>query len=90
LDLFLHYARFAKSRAIAQELARTGLIRIDGRRITTAHADVRPDQIVTMALHGHVRAIRVLSLPARRGPAPEARSHYVDLLAQEPIDAGGA
>lgn len=90
LDVFLYYARFVKSRAIAQGLARAGQIRIDGRRITTAHADVRPDQVLTLALNGKVRAIRVLSLPPRRGPAPEAQSHYVDLLAQEPIDAGRA
>jgi ribosome-associated heat shock protein Hsp15 len=88
LDVFLYYVRFAKSRAMAQDLARSGHVRIDGRPVSTAHAHLREGQVLTLALRGQVRAIRVESLPTRRGPAPEAQTHYVDLLAQQPIDAG--
>lgn len=86
--MFLYYARFSKSRTIAQDLARSGHLRIDGRPVSAAHADIRPGHVLTFPLRGQVRAIRVESLPSRRGPSPEAQSHYVDLLAQQSIDAG--
>ena len=49
-----------------------------------AHARLRPGDVVTMPLRGDVVVIRVLSLAARRGPAPEARSLY------ELVDGDGA
>jgi ribosome-associated heat shock protein Hsp15 len=41
-----------------------------------------------MALGSQIRAIRVLSIPVRRGPAPEAQACYADMTAPQPIDAG--
>ena len=60
-----------------------GHTRIDGRRVEKPSDDVRAGSIVALPLHGKVRVLRVLALPARRGPAAEARSHY------EEIDATG-
>ena len=64
-------------------------MRIDGRPVTSIHADIRIGQTITTVLGSHVRAIRVLKIPARRGPAPEAQACYEDMIAPEPIDAGG-
>lgn len=72
IDIFLWYARFAKSRAVAAEWAEAGTIRLNGRPIDKAHAGVRPGDVLTLARPGRIQVIRVLSLPARRGPAPEA------------------
>ena len=81
LDLFLWYARLAKTRAVAQELAVAGRLRIDGRLIERAHCPVRVGNVLTFAQHGHVRALRVEALPVRRGPAPEAQGCYTDVTA---------
>ena len=84
LDRFLWFVRLAKTRSFAQEVAEARHLRIDGRVIDRAHAPVRVGNVLTFPLHGRVRVIRVEALPARRGPAPEARGCYADL------DAGAA
>jgi len=89
LDKFLYFIRFAKSRAKSVTLIEAGHVRIDGRPITSIRDDVRVSQTITLVIGGKVRAIRVLAIPARRGPAPEAQACYEDLIAPEPIDAGG-
>ncbi|WP_288934381.1 RNA-binding S4 domain-containing protein [uncultured Sphingomonas sp.] len=81
LDRFLWFVRLAKTRERAQAMASDGHLRIDGRAIDRAHAPVRVGNILTFALHGEVRVLRVEALPLRRGPAPEARSCYQDLVA---------
>ena len=79
LDKFLWFARIAKSRALAQALAEKGRIRLSGRLVDRAHAPVRVGDVLSFALRGTVRAIRVEQLPARRGPPAEARTLYTEL-----------
>ncbi|WP_294294633.1 RNA-binding S4 domain-containing protein [uncultured Sphingomonas sp.] len=79
LDKFLWFVRLAKTRSFAQEVAEARHLRIDGRVIEKAAACVRVGNTLTFPLHGRVRVIRVLALPARRGPAPEAQACYADL-----------
>lgn len=92
LDLFLWYARFAKTRPIAQSIAEAGTLRLDGRRIDKAHVTVRVGSILTFPLHGRVRVVRVAAIPKRRGPPAEAQQLYTALetLAPKNIDASGA
>ena len=42
---------------------------------------------LSFALGGRVRAVRILALGARRGPAPEAQALYADLDARAPAEA---
>ena len=94
LDVFLWYARLARTRSAAQALAATGRLRLDGRLIERAHVAVRVGSILTYVQGQHVRALRVEVLPHRRGPAPEAQGCYTDLVVgsgenvsqQAPID----
>jgi ribosome-associated heat shock protein Hsp15 len=79
IDLFLHRIRLAKSRTQAQALIEQGTARIDGRRILKPSDAVRVGSVVALALRGRVRVIRVLALPARRGPASEARAAYEEI-----------
>ncbi|WP_394653491.1 RNA-binding S4 domain-containing protein [uncultured Sphingomonas sp.] len=79
LDKFLWFVRLAKTRSFAQEVAEARHLRIDGRVIEKAAACVRVGNTLTFPLHGRVRVIRVLALPVRRGPAPEAQACYADL-----------
>jgi ribosome-associated heat shock protein Hsp15 len=88
IDRFLFFVRLAKSRTIAQAILAEGHARIDGRRVEKPSEDVNPANIIALPLHGRVRVLRVLSLPLRRGPASEARTHYEEVDA--PIDEGDA
>ncbi len=80
IDRFLWFTRIAKRRTWAQDLATSGHLRIDGRRVERAHAPVRPGNVIAFVGHDHqVRVIRVEALPVRRGPPAEARACYSDL-----------
>ena len=79
LDKFLWFARIVKTRGLAQQLAEEGRMRIAGRIVTQAHAPVRIGDVLSFALRGRVRIIRVEHLPQRRGPPAEARLLYSDL-----------
>ena len=81
IDRFLFFIRMAKSRTLAQGVVEQGHIRIDGKRVTKPSEEVRAGSIIALPLHGNVRVVRVLSLPARRGPAAEARAHYEEVEA---------
>jgi ribosome-associated heat shock protein Hsp15 len=79
LDKFLWFARIVKTRAQAQALAAEARLRIDGRVADRAHAPVRVGDVLSFALRGRVRVLRIEALPARRGPASEARMLYSEL-----------
>ena len=76
IDRFLFFIRLVKSRTLAQAIIDEGHVRIDGRRVEKSSEEVRAGSVVALPLHGHVRVLRVVDLPARRGPAPEARACY--------------
>ncbi len=83
LDRYLWWVRLAKTRSAAQGIAVDGRLRLDGRPIDRAHAGVRPGNVLTFALGGRIRVIRVEALPRRRGPAPEAQECYTDLQGRQ-------
>jgi len=90
IDKFLWFARLAKTRSLAQAVVTAGRMRVAGRIIDRAHSAVRIGDVLTFPLHGRVRVIRVEAIPARRGPASEARTCYTDLSsaqAASPADA---
>jgi ribosome-associated heat shock protein Hsp15 len=86
IDRFLFFIRLVKSRTLAQALIDTGYVRLDGKRVEKTSEEVRVGGIIALPLRGSVRVLRVLRLPDRRGPAPEARACYEELA----IDEGGA
>jgi ribosome-associated heat shock protein Hsp15 len=79
LDRYLFFIRLLKSRTQAQELLHQGRTRIDGRRVEKVSETIRVGATITLPLRGAIRVIRVVSLPSRRGPAPEARACYEEL-----------
>ena len=76
IDKWLWHARFCKTRAIAQDKATAGHIRINGHRVEKASASVCVGDVMTLPAGGKVVSLRVLGLGERRGPAPEARALY--------------
>jgi ribosome-associated heat shock protein Hsp15 len=89
LDKFLWFARIVKTRALAQQLAQQGRLRIAGRVVDRAHAPVRPGDVLSFALRGQIRVIRVEQLPRRRGSPSEARETYSEIGSGEPPVGGG-
>ena len=79
IDRFLFFIRLVKSRTLAQGLIDAGHVRVDGKRVEKSSEDVHVGSVIALPLHGYVRVLRVLSLPQRRGPAPEARACYEEL-----------
>ena len=79
IDRFLFFIRLLKSRTQAQGLIDQGHVRIDGKRVEKSSEEVRVGSVIAMPLRDHVRILRVLTLPTRRGPAPEARACYEEL-----------
>ena len=87
IDRFLFSIRLVKSRTLAQAIIEEGHVRIDGKRVEKPSEEVRVDSVVALPLQGEVRVLRVLSLPQRRGPAPEARACYREVGIDEPRQA---
>lgn len=79
IDRYLHCIRLVKSRTLAQSLIEEGYVRIDGKRVAKPSEDVRVGSTIALPLHGHVRVLKVLSLPDRRGPAARARLCYEEV-----------
>ena len=84
IDRYLHCIRLVKSRTLAQGLVDIGHVRIDGKRVAKSSEEVRIGSVIALPLHDKVRVLRVLSLPERRGPAPEARACFEELGIDEP------
>lgn len=87
IDRFLFFIRLVKSRTLAQALIDAGHVRLDGKRVEKPSEGVRIGSVIAFPLHDQVRVLRVLSLPARRGPATEARTCYEELGIDEPKSA---
>ena len=84
LDKLLWFLRFARSRSIAQAMVAAGHIRLDGRRITRASAAVHVGATLVLPVGERIEVIKLLSLPLRRGPAPEAQACYARIEAGAP------
>lgn len=87
IDRFLFFIRLVKSRTLAQSIVAEGHVRIDGKRVEKSSEDVRVGSVIALPLHERIRVLRVLVLPARRGPAAEARACYEELGIDEPKPA---
>lgn len=77
VDKWLWFARLFKSRSQATDAVAGGLVHVNGER-------VKPSRILNVADRLHITKdevrmeVVVKSMPTRRGPAPEARMHYVE------------
>jgi ribosome-associated heat shock protein Hsp15 len=76
IDKWLWYARVAKSRTLAADLVIAGKVRVNRTRAVKASQSVRPGDVLTIALRGHVQVLKVLAPGLRRGSPVEARQLY--------------
>ena len=82
LDKLLFFLRLSRSRLLAQQLIAGGTIRVDGRRVDKPGTMVRAGAMLVLPINGTARALRLLAIPRRRGPAAEARTCYADAQAE--------
>jgi ribosome-associated heat shock protein Hsp15 len=81
LDKWLWFARVVRTRTIAQDLARSGHVRVNGQRTDSASRMVRAGDVLTIALPSRVRVLKVVDVAERRGPPPDGAALYEDISA---------
>ena len=75
IDRWLWCARFFKTRSLATDAVGGGKVHVNGVRAKPARA-VRPGDVLEVTLGTETVTVKVLTIPSRRGPAPEARLAY--------------
>jgi ribosome-associated heat shock protein Hsp15 len=90
IDKLLFNLRFAKTRGIAQRWIGEGHIRRNGERVVRQDLAVAAGDVLTLPVGQRVVVIELLSLPSRRGPAPEAQACYRALDAARANAIAGA
>jgi ribosome-associated heat shock protein Hsp15 len=85
IDKWLWYARFGKTRAVAQKLIDRGQVTLNGAKVQKASASVRIGDRITVVLETVKRSITVLALAERRGPADEAKALYDEHAPKEKL-----
>lgn len=76
LDKWLWFARFVKTRSLAQELCESGHVTLNGAAVHKSSTTVKAGDVLTLVLGPYKRFITVVALGTRRGPAPEAQALY--------------
>ncbi|MDX2224722.1 MAG: RNA-binding S4 domain-containing protein [Rhodospirillaceae bacterium] len=90
LDKWLWFARFCKTRALAQKMIEHGQVTVDGVVANRPSATVRPGQALAITLGPVRRAVIVAATGVRRGPPTEAQALYTEHAAQRlPRDQAG-
>ena len=77
VEKWLWCARFYKSRSLAQEAVEGGHVQVDGERVK-ASRQVRVGDRLRITREQERFEVEVTGIPARRGPASEARQHYAE------------
>lgn len=77
IDKWLWCARFFKTRSLAADAVSGGKVHLNGERVKSARA-VRIGDRLQLTLQGATAEFEILGIPARRGPASEAQSHYAE------------
>ena len=77
IDRWLFYCRFFKTRVLATAAVTGGHVKLNGERTTPGSRVKRGDR-VDLIRERLPYSLEVIEVPARRGPAAEARSCFVE------------
>jgi ribosome-associated heat shock protein Hsp15 len=77
VDKWLWCARFFKTRSLAADAVAGGKVHVNRERVKPSRT-IRPGDLLEITVGFDVVAVEVLSIPARRGPAQEARQCYLE------------
>jgi ribosome-associated heat shock protein Hsp15 len=84
LDKWLWQARLFKTRADAAACVEDGHLRLNSQHCHKPGHGVAVGDTLTFPHGATIRVIRITALGHRRGPAVEAQTLYVDLVARAP------
>ncbi len=84
IDKWLWHARFVRTRGAAQELARSGHVRVNRDKVRDAARLVRPGDVLTLGLRHGVRVIRILGIAERRDNFALAQLLYEEETPSQP------
>jgi len=79
IDRWLWHARVVRTRSAAASLTIAGDVRINGIRVVTPGREIKLGDVVTVALDGGVRVLKVCGFALRRGDAAAAQRLYENL-----------
>jgi len=79
IDKWLWHARVVKTRTLAQKLAESGHVRLNGVRVGASSQAVKAGDVLTIALEERVRILEIRNFSDKRGGAPAAALLYEDL-----------
>ena len=82
IDKWLWCARFFKSRSLAQDAVDGGHVQVNGER-AKASRPVKVGDRLRITRERERFEVEVTGIPARRGPAAEARTHYAESAESE-------
>ena len=77
IDKWLWFVRFFKTRVLATAAVQGGHVKVAGERVRPGYR-ISPGALVEMTRDQLPYLLTVTSIPARRGPAAEARSCYAE------------
>jgi ribosome-associated heat shock protein Hsp15 len=84
IDKWLWFARLVRTRSLAARLVSEGQVRQNRVKVAKPSHEVAVGDVLTVALYGRVRVLRVCAMAARRGPASAAQRLYEDLAMPKP------
>jgi len=79
IDRWLWNARVVRTRSAAAALVIAGHVRVNGNRVVAPGRDVKCGDVVTVALNGGVRVLKVTGIAPRRGDAAAASQIFEEL-----------
>jgi len=82
IDKWLWCARFFKTRGLAQQAVEGGHVQVNGERVK-ASRHVKVGDRLRITRERERFEVDVTRIPARRGPAAEARGHYLETAESE-------
>ncbi len=82
IDKWLWYARFFRTRSLAQAAVEGGHVQVNDDRVKASRS-VRIADRLRIQRDQERFEIEVIGIPARRGPATEARTHYRETAESE-------
>lgn len=88
LDKWLWHARLVRTRSAAQTLVEAGHVRVNREKIVQTSRGVRVGDVVTVAVGGRVRVLRIIGFAERRGPPASVAALYDDLAPPPPRTEG--
>lgn len=78
IDKWLWFARFFKTRSLAAKQVGAGHVRVNGHKVLKPAQNVTAGDVLTFAQGAQIRVVEVVAPGARRGPAQEAQTLYLD------------